>query len=284
MKKALLSILLLAGAVYLFGVWLPPASVSTASIAASAPVEAEPLADPSWQQVKEKGCLVIGVDDAFPPMTFLDESGQLTGLDIELAKEVCDALGIRAEFQPISWDEKEALLQDGSIDCIWSGLSITPERETKMCFSQPYLITKISVLSSTNVWIPYFSYLPYYRIGVQPSSAAWEMLNSVEDYEIFLPNVTPLETYAEGLESFAQGTLDTVIVDETYANYQAAQMPANYYLLPFDFGDDLYAVGFRLSDEALAQQVNDTLQAFIADGTAYEIAEKWLAAEKIIIP
>ena len=65
---------------------------------------------------------------------------------------------------------------------------------------------------------------------------------------------------------------------------QAAQMPANYYLLPFDFGDDLYAVGFRLSDEALAQQVNDTLQALIADGTAYEIAEKWLAAEKIIIP
>lgn len=284
MKKALLSILLLAGAVYLFGVWLPPASVPTASIAASAPVEAEPLADPSWQQVKEKGCLVIGVDDAFPPMTFLDESGQLTGLDIELAQEVCDALGIHAEFQPISWDEKEALLQDGSIDCIWSGLSITPERETKMCFSQPYLITKISVLSSTNVWIPYFSYLPYYRIGVQPSSAAWEMLNSVEDYEIFLPNVTPLETYAEGLESFAQGTLDTVIVDETYANYQATQMPANYYLLPFDFGDDLYAVGFRLSDEALAQQVNDTLQAFIADGTAYEIAKKWLAAEKIIIP
>ena len=103
MKKALLSILLLAGAVYLFGVWLPPASVPTASIAASAPVEAEPLADPSWQQVKEKGCLVIGVDDAFPPMTFLDESGQLTGLDIELAQEVCDALGIRAEFQPISW-------------------------------------------------------------------------------------------------------------------------------------------------------------------------------------
>lgn len=284
MKKMLVSILLLAGALYLFGVWLPAATIPTAAIATSESVGTEPLTDPSWQKVQEKGCLVIGVDDAFPPMTFLDENGQLIGMDIELAQKVCDALQIRAEFQPISWDEKESLLQDGSIDCIWSALSITPERQTNMRFSQPYLITKISVLASTNTWIPYVSYLPYYRIGVQPSSAASEMLESVEDYEIFLPSVTALETYAEGLEAFAQGTLDTIIVDETYADYQAAKMPTSYYLLPFDFGDDLYAVGFRLSDEALAQQVNDTLQALIADGTAYEIAQKWLDDEKIIIP
>ena len=76
--------------------------------------------------IKANGKLVIGLDDTFAPMGFRDEAGNLVGFDIDLAKAVCEKLGVEAVFQPISWDAKEMELSTGRIDCIWNGMSVTP--------------------------------------------------------------------------------------------------------------------------------------------------------------
>ena len=94
--------------------------------------------DHSWLDVEKQGVFVLGLDDSFPPMGYLEpESGKITGFDIDLAEEVCDRLGITLKIQPISWVTKELELINGNVDCLWNGLSKTEELEEKLNLSFP---------------------------------------------------------------------------------------------------------------------------------------------------
>ena len=75
--------------------------------------------DTGLADVKAKGTLVMGFDEEYPPMGFVDENGEYVGFDIDLAKEVTDRLGVELVLQPISWDSKELELSGKNIDCIW---------------------------------------------------------------------------------------------------------------------------------------------------------------------
>ena len=95
--------------------------------------------DTSVENILEKGTFILGLDDSFPPMGFRDENNDIVGFDIDVAKEVAARLGVEFIAQPISWDAKELELASGTIDCIWNGMSITPEREESMAMTFPYL-------------------------------------------------------------------------------------------------------------------------------------------------
>lgn len=102
--------------------------------------------DDSWNNVVNSGSLVIGYT-LFAPIAF-EENNELTGFDIELAKKVVEwlnaeySVNISLDFQLIEWSTKEAKLEDGTIDLVWNGMTITPEREAGMCISIPYLYNK----------------------------------------------------------------------------------------------------------------------------------------------
>ena len=99
--------------------------------------------DESLAKIKEKGTLILGLDDSFPPMGFRDENNEIVGFDIDLAKEVASRLGVELKLQPIDWAAKEMELSSGNIDCIWNGMSDTPERQESMAMSKDYLNNKI---------------------------------------------------------------------------------------------------------------------------------------------
>ena len=69
-----------------------------------------------------------------------EENGELIGFDTELAKAVCEKIGVEADFIEINWDSKEIELNSKNIDCIWNGMCITEERKQNMSVSDPYLL------------------------------------------------------------------------------------------------------------------------------------------------
>lgn len=97
--------------------------------------------DSDWEYIKNNGKLIIGIT-YFAPMNYKDANGELIGFETEFAKAVCAELGIDAEFQEISWAAKETELASKNIDCIWNGMTITPEREENMSISIPYMQNK----------------------------------------------------------------------------------------------------------------------------------------------
>lgn len=104
-----------------------------------------------WEYIKAKGTLVIGIT-YFEPMNYIDENNELTGFETEFAKAVCEILGVTPVFQEISWTAKETELNAKNIDCIWNGLTITPERQETLEISKPYMNNKqVLVVKAENV-------------------------------------------------------------------------------------------------------------------------------------
>ncbi len=93
-----------------------------------------------WNYIVGQGKVIIGYTD-FKPIAYT-ENGILTGFDIELARKVCEKLGLEADFQIIEWSQKEAMLSAKTIDCIWNALTITDERKAAMEISMPYMNNK----------------------------------------------------------------------------------------------------------------------------------------------
>lgn len=76
-------------------------------------------------------------------MGFRSENGMdVVGFDIDVAKKVCEKMGVTLVTQPISWDAKDSELSSGKIDCIWNGFTSLPEREEAMTLSFPYMVNK----------------------------------------------------------------------------------------------------------------------------------------------
>ncbi|MCI9673427.1 MAG: transporter substrate-binding domain-containing protein, partial [Enterorhabdus sp.] len=71
----------------------------------------------------EATTLIVGLDNAYPPYGFIGDDGNLTGFDIDLATEVAARNGWNLELEAIDWDAKDALLGQGTINCIWNGFT-----------------------------------------------------------------------------------------------------------------------------------------------------------------
>lgn len=106
--------------------------------------------DSSWDDVVASKKVIIGYT-IFAPIAYKEElsaGSWLTGFDIDLARSVFNYLNatyktdIKIEFVEIEWAQKEALLENGTIDLVWNGMTITPERSAEMCISIPYLANK----------------------------------------------------------------------------------------------------------------------------------------------
>ena len=68
----------------------------------------------------------------------MDENGEYTGFDLELAEAVCKLEGWELVKKPLNWDSKDMELNSGSIDCIWNGFTMNG-REEDYTFSTPYV-------------------------------------------------------------------------------------------------------------------------------------------------
>lgn len=238
----------------------------------------------SLADIQKNGELIIGLDDSFAPMGFLEADGTLVGFDIDLAEAVCEKLGVKATFQSIDWSAKEMELATGKIDCIWNGMSITPEREEGMSLSQAYLNNRIIVMTNEGVTVATKEDLVNYNIGIQEGSAALEAVKNDEIYESIKDNITESPTYDNIILEMNAGHIDCMVIDEVFGNYKNSKMNAPLLVSDVNFGDDLYAIGFRKSDTELTGAVNDALNALIGDGTATEISMSWFGADIVIRP
>ena len=102
-------------------------------------------AESDWEYIKNKGTLVVGIT-LFAPMNYNDDNGELIGFETEFAKAVAAKLGLEIKFQVIDWNSKETELASKNIDCIWNGMTITPERAENMQVTIPYMQNKQAVV------------------------------------------------------------------------------------------------------------------------------------------
>lgn len=237
----------------------------------------------SLDAVKAAGVLKVGVDAAFAPMTFKDETGAYVGYDVDLATAVAEKLGVTVEFVEVDWSDLAAALNDGTIDCVWSGMSINADRQAAMTISDAYLESNTVLLVHKDV-AGFIEDLAGKKVAVQSGSYAEELL--CEEYSdlsatLEIIGATDNDT---AIADMLAGNVDTVMLDSVYAAYQVAQNEALAdYILIEDLYEDLFGIAFAKGDYMLCGAVEEALYEMAQDGTLAAIDAEWFGGDVCLI-
>lgn len=242
----------------------------------------EPADEPAEETFVLPDKLIVGLDDTFAPMGFRNEASELVGFDIDLANAVGETLGIEIEFQPIDWNAKEMELEARTIDCVWNGMSRTPEREESMTLSQDYLNNKLIVMTAPGVEITSMEQLADYQIGTQAGSSALEAVQAHEIYASIEGNLHEYGTYDECILDMQAGRIEAMVVDEVLGQYKNNNLETKFGVASVDFGDDFYCIGFRKGDDGLCAAIESALKTLSENGKGEEISNKWFGENLLL--
>lgn len=229
--------------------------------------------DNSLEKVKKDGFFILGLDDTFPPFGFKDESGEIVGFDIDLAKEVAKRLGVEVRFKSCEWDGIIFELRSKKIDLVWSGMSITSDREKQVSFSEPYHKGGQYIFSKKDVAIKKVDELEGKIIGVQLGSTG---ANAVEKNPI-APKLKELKKYGSTMEAISDleaGRINAVVMALSIGGYYNSKKDT---LTASDesLSNENSGIAFRKEDVALREAVNKALNEMRSDGTFGNIEKKW---------
>ncbi|MGL4361695.1 MAG: amino acid ABC transporter substrate-binding protein [Cellulosilyticaceae bacterium] len=235
------------------------------------------VASTGLEGVRERGKLVVGLDDHFAPMGYRDEKGELVGFDIDVAKEVSERLDLELELKPIVWDTKEVTLNSGEIDLIWNGYTITPKREEIVLFTEHYLANDQCIVVKNDSNIKSIKDLEGKNVGLQLGSSAQDAVEKNSEAMKSFKNLRRYENNLEVLLDLEIGGVDAAVMDSVVANYYNRLNNYDFKVLEENFGSEMYGIGARKSDQTLVDAINKTLNEMYVDKTLDEIYMKWFA-------
>lgn len=230
---------------------------------------------------------IVGFDAEYPPYGYKDDNGEYVGFDLDLAQEVCARNGWELVKQLIDWDSKDMELNSGSIDCIWNGFTMTG-REDDYTWSKPYVDNSIVVVVKEGSGIEKKEDLAGKVVAVQADSSGLAALTDEEDNEENLKlaasfsDLQQVADYNTAFMNLEAGAVDAIVVDIGVADYQL-ESRTGFVMLDDKIRTEQYAVGFKLGNEELRDQVQSTLDEMVKDGTFDDIAKKWDLSDMVCL-
>lgn len=222
--------------------------------------------------------VVIGYDNTFVPMGFLDENNEIVGFDIDLVKEVFSRLNMNVKFQNIDWSMKDTELNSGNVDALWNGYTLTEERRKKVDYSNPYLINKQVIVTLNNSSIKNKSDLKGKLLGTQQGSAGLDAIEKDTNLVDNLQDKTPIlyDSFDNAFRDLEFGRVDAVVADEVLAKYYISNSnKQNFVILKDNFWEESFVVGFKKGNTSLRNKINKALAEVKEDKTFDKIYKKW---------
>lgn len=233
----------------------------------------------------EDKTLIVGFDAEYPPYGYMDENGEYTGFDLELAQAVCDLEGWELEKKPINWDSKDMELNSGSIDCIWNGFTING-REDDYTWSDSYLNNEQVMVVAADSGIEKLDDLAGKNVVVQAASAALDALNSDDNKDLTasFASLTENPDYNTAFMNLDSGAADAIAVDIGVAKYQLSQREeGKYVILDEPIQSEQYGIGFKKGNDELKDTVWEEVLKLYDAGEVDKLAEKYEVADMLCI-
>ena len=221
------------------------------------------------EYVQSKGTLIVGVTD-FAPMDYRNRESW-TGFDADLAKAFAESIGVTLELREINWDKKTELLEKGSIDCIWNGMTMSEELKECISCSEPYLSNaQVVVLrSSEKEQYSTIEACQHMLFAVEAGSMGEALLERRK----YRYSVCP--TQMDALKAVQAKRADAAVIDLIMAAYYTGEGQAFKGLkIDIYLNDETICVGLR-KDSDLTKKVNEFLRNAYEDGTINALAERY---------
>lgn len=220
---------------------------------------------------------IVGFNSKFPPFGYENGSGNYTGFDLALAKEVCDRNNWTFVPQPIiDWNTKQLELDGGEIDCIWSEFTING-REDDYTWSEPYFNNSKVIIVKSDSDISGLSDLKNKTIEVQQGSSILNTIKNDKTINESIGQVKEVDGYDTALMDLESGVCDATICDSGLAYYKIVERynSENFKVLDNPISNEEYGVAFKKGNTELKDQVQKTLDEMFKDGTVDKIAQDY---------
>lgn len=210
----------------------------------------------------------------YSPYYGIDRNGEQTGVDYELALEACRRCGYQPVFHEIEIDQRFSSLESGTIDCLWSCLSME-DCEENYLWAGPYLYMRRIFLVPEDGDIHALADLSGKRVGVQAATPFETML--LENTEGILPEferVILFSTVGEVFTALRKGYVDAIAGTEGAIRVYSDEYPGQY--RDMLIRQDRLGVAFRMdADAQIPAKLTAVLAEMTRDGTTAAILEKY---------
>ena len=227
--------------------------------------------------------LVIGMD-YFEPYSYQTSDGEYKGVDVELAEEALQRLGYQPKFENIIWEDKDELLADGTIDCLWSSYSMNG-REDKYQWAGPYLYSRQMVTVRAESEIQKVQDLKGKRVAVQATTKAEDLF--LHNIDSDLPQMEQVNCFSTTNELYAalrKNYVDAIAGHEAMLNSLVQDGEGSYRMLEESIYTSELGIAFKKGiHKELTEELTETLKEMQGEGITEKIVIKYgLDADKIL--
>ncbi|SEQ74887.1 MULTISPECIES: cystine ABC transporter substrate-binding protein [Pseudomonas] len=248
-----------------------------ASLALALGISVNAYAEDLLKEVKQRGTLVIGLEGTYPPFSYQDENGKLTGFEVEFAQALAKEMGVQPKIQPGKWDGLLAALDSKRLDVVINQVTISEERKKKYDFSTPYTVSGVQAMTRKNEQdtIKKPEDLANKKVGVGLGT----------NYEQWLKENVPqadVRTYEDDPTKFQDlrvGRIDAVLVDRLAAFEMAAKTGNQFVPAGEPFNRQESGVAERKGNPEFHAAIDQAIAKMKADGTLAKLSQKWFKAD-----
>lgn len=231
-------------------------------------------AGPIFDGILKKGELVVGITGDQPPLNATSKDGEIIGFDADLARALAKGMNLNISFSRMPFSELLPALQDGRLDMIVSGVTMTPERNTKVAFVGPYFISGKGILlkiKSMELLKKEGLNSDKLRVSTLKGSTSQKVV------EVLAPKaeLSLSDNYAQAIELLLNDKTDAVIADYPFCAYMAVR----YSEKELAVGETKLTVeplGIAMQEDVLLiNAVENSLKALNLTGVMTDLKEKW---------
>ncbi|MEM9266076.1 MAG: transporter substrate-binding domain-containing protein [Cyanobacteria bacterium P01_F01_bin.13] len=217
---------------------------------------------------------IVASDFDARPMSYVTADGERRGYEPDLARAICNQLGLTPVWHNLPMAEFYTCMDSGDYDAVWFNQAITAERQQYVTFTQPYGLFDESVLVKNSSTASSPEDLKGQRVGGLADSTNIAL---VEDFPgaIAVPYPGSDKVLPEMLEALRAGEIDALIDDELVLLVAEAEDPnlRMAFSLPTRAQ---FSIGVAKNRPELSEKLDNALSALIQDGTLETLWQKWI--------
>ncbi len=222
---------------------------------------------------KAPNVITVATDATWPPFEYVDEQSKaIVGFDVDLIKAIAAAEGFEVRVVNVSWDALLAGVAQGEYDAAISVITITPERQQQMLFSDPYYNAgQVIVVRADESAIQSPADLNGRRAGAQLGTTG-----AMEIQKIAGAQLKTYDTIDLAFLDLLNGQIDAVVVDNPLAQGYVAQYAGRLRIVGEPFTDEWYGIAVAPGRTELLERINRGLRAVQDSGQFAALVQQWL--------
>ena len=231
-------------------------------------------AGPILDDILKRGELVVGMTGDQPPLNAISKEGELIGLDADLARVIAQSMNLKVSFTKMPFAELLPALQSGKIDMIVSGMTMTPERNTKVAFIGPYYVSGKGILlklKSVELLKKEGLNSENFKVATLKGSTSQAVVEKLAPKA----KLTFVDSYDNAVEMILQDKADAMIADYPFCAYMAARYSEKE-LVVGETKLTVEPLGIAVREDPLLMNFTENfLKTLVLSGGINALQDKW---------